>query len=568
MAAVRNGGRSKRNVSSPFFSVQRLVLWAAALALLVLVIYPVTWLVGSGFGAPTGFTLQHIFEIFQRSDLREALWNTLFIATAVGLLSVIIGVPLAWLVARTDVPYPTAIELMAYLSFIFPSFLSAIAYVLLLGPGAGWLNKIIMAILGINSAPFDIFSISGIVFVTTLHVYPFVFLLSVNSLRSLNPSLEYAATIHGASRFTVNRKIVLPLVAPGILAGALLAFVDSIALFGIQAILGIPKGVHTLPTKIYAFFGYPPRFELASALSLVLVGIAVLALYFQRRYLGRRSYVTVAGKGARIEPTRLGKWRVPAFTACVAFFSLALFLPTVVLVGVSFMRSVAIGFTGANLTLENYRELLFDPSLRQAIFNSLWLAAAAACFGVVIGSLIAYMDLRTNYRGRKFLDYLSLVPLGLPGIVLAVALVLAWIRPPLVLYGTAWILLIAYVTRFIPFTVRTANASLRQVHEVLERAARISGATWLRTMRSITLPLIKSGLLVGWILVFIQAMRELSASILLYSRGNQTMAVAIYNLYDEGFFPTTCALATLTLIVTLAAVWVVRIITARQVIST
>ncbi|MEX2644346.1 MAG: iron ABC transporter permease [Acetobacterales bacterium] len=417
--------------------------------------------------------------------------------------------------------------------------------------------------LGLESAPFDIFSVGGIIFVTALHVYPFVFLLAVNALRSLNPSLEYAALIHGASRFRVATRIVLPLVAPGILAGALLAFVDSIALFGIQAMLGLPKGVHTLPTKIYSFFSYPPRFELASALSMLLVVLAVVALYIQRIYLGRRSYVTVAGKGARIEPIRLGRWRWPVFAVCQAFFAFALFLPTIVLVGVSFMRSVAAGFSTGNVTIENYAQIAGTESLRLAVFNSLWMAATAACIAVVIGALIAYMDLRTNYRGRKVLDYLSLIPLGLPGIVLAVALVLAWIRPPLILYGTAAILIIAYVTRFIPFTVRTANASLRQVHDVLERAARISGATWFRTMRSITLPLIKSGLLVGWILVFIQAMRELSASILLYSGGNQTLAVAIYNLYDEGYFPTTCALATVTLGITLVAVVIVRVVTSR-----
>lgn len=546
------------------FSVQGAVLTGASLALVVLIAYPVLWLVMASFGVGKEPTLFHYRTLFLRPDLAAALANTLIIAGAVALLSVAVGLPLAWLVARSDIPARGVIELLVYLSFIFPSFLSAIAYVLLLGPGAGLINRLLMGALGLEEAPFDIFSVGGIVFVTLLHVYPFVFLLTVSALRSLNPSLEHAGQILGAGQFRVATRIVLPLVAPGILAGALLAFVDSIALFGIQAILGIPRGIHTLPTKIYALFGHPPQLELASALGMVLVLIAVVALYLQRRYLASRSFVTVAGKGVRPQRVSLGRWRYPVLALAMAFFALALFLPTAVLVAVSFMRSVARGVSAGNLTLENYWQVFEQALPRTAMGNSLMLAAAAATVAVIIGVLVAYVDLRTSYRGRRVLDYLSLVPLGLPGIVLAVALVLAWIRPPLILYGTVWILVIAYVTRFVPFTVRTAHSSLLQVHEVLERAARISGASWARTMRSITLPLVSSGLLVGWILVFIQAMRELSASILLYSSGNETLAVAIYNFYDEGYFPATCALSTITLVVTLLAVWAARDVTIRR----
>lgn len=548
-----------------FFSVQGVLLGAAAALLFALVAYPLFWLMVASVSGEHGATAEHYVGLWQRPDLAQALGTTLLIAGLVGVLSVAIGAPLAWLVARSDVPFRGAIELMAYLSFIYPSFLSAIAYVLLLGPNAGVINRLLVDTFRLEQGPLNIFSVWGIVFVTLMHVYPFVFLLTASALRSLNPALEHAAQMLGAGRLTVARRVTLPLVAPAILSGALLAFVDSIALFGIQAVLGIPKGIHTLATKVYALFSHPPQFELASALSMAMVLLTVATLYVQRRCLGQRSYVTLAGKGAQEQRVRLGRWRLPALAGCLVLFTLALFLPSAVLISVSFMRSLARGFAPGNLTLENYAQITSHELPRTAMVNSFALASAAATIGVALGLLAAYTDLRTAYRGRRWLDYLALIPLGLPGIVLAVALIQAWLRPPLILYGTVWILLVAYVTRFLPFAVRTAHSSLLQVDVGLELAARIAGATWWRALALITLPLVRPGLLVGWILVFIQAMRELSASVLLYSRGNETLAVAVFRLYDEGYFPATCALATITLLVTLLAVAAVRGLTGRAV---
>ncbi len=336
---------------------------------------------------------------------------------------------------------------------------------------------------------------------------------------------------------------------------------DSLSLFGPQAILGVPARIHTVPTKIYALFSYPPRFGLASALAMALVGVTVVSLYLQQRFLGRRSYVTVTGKAAEAVRVRLGWWRLPALGLCGAVFLCAVGLPYGVLLGVSLSEQWATVLESGSLTLRNYAYVLFEFSLtRHSIINSLWLAATAATGAMAVGTLIAYLDLRTTFVGRRALDYLSLVPLGLPGIVLSVGLIQAWIRPPLVLYGTVWILLIAYVARFVPFSVRAANASLRQVDPSLEEAARITGASWLTALGRVTLPLIRRGMLSGWLLIFVPALRELSASVLLFTSGTETIAVSIFQLYEEGYFEAVCALAVLTLGITLvmltAARWV------------
>jgi len=339
-----------------------------------------------------------------------------------------------------------------------------------------------------------------------------------------------------------------------VLSGALVAFVNAIALFGSQAIVGLPGRVFTLPTRIYALFDYPPQYGLASALSLIFVALTVAALYLQRRYLARRSYVTLGGKGSRPRLVDLGtaRWAVLGF--CVVVFIVAVAAPYLTLLAVSISRSWGLQFW-QNLTLQHYRFVLLEYDVtRRAILNSLILASATATLAVLIGSFVGWLDLRTALRGRKLLDYASLVPLGLPGIVVAVALIQFWLRVPLPIYGTLLIILLAYTGRFIPLGVRSANAAFRQIDPSLEETARVTGAGWLRTFRSVTLPLARPGLFAGWLLVFVPALQELSASILLFSSGSITLAVAVYNLYETGALGPVAALAIVTMVIITAAI--------------
>jgi iron(III) transport system permease protein len=394
--------------------------------------------------------------------------------------------------------------------------------------------------------------------VTVLHTFAFVFFLASSALESVDASLEESAQMLGASQLRTALAITAPLVAPAVLSGALLAFVHAIALFGSQAIIGLPGRVFTLPTRIYSLFNYPPEYGLASALSMLFIAITVAALYLQRSYLAKRSYVTVSGKGARPQLIELGRagWNLLAFGLVI--FLIAVVAPYVTLLAVSFSKSWGLSFW-ENLTLNNFHFVLFEYDVtRRAIVNSLLLATAAATLAVLLGGIISWIDLRTNLPGRKLLDYISLIPLGLPGIVVAVALIQFWLRVPLPLYGTLFIILLAYVGRFVPLGVRAGNTALQQVDPSLEETARITGAGWGRTMMGVTLPLIRPGLFAGWLLVFVPALQELSASILLFSSDSITLAVAVYNLYETGHLEPVAALAILNVLIIAAAIWLAR----------
>jgi iron(III) transport system permease protein len=391
--------------------------------------------------------------------------------------------------------------------------------------------------------------------VTVLHTFPFVYLLTSTALRSVDASFEEAAQILGASKWRTALVITAPLVAPAILSGTLIAFVNAIALFGSQAIIGLPGRIVTLPTRIYSLFDYPPEYGLASALSLIFVAITVAALYLQRAFLARRSYVTLAGKGARPQLVDLGPARWAVFAFCVLVFIVAIAAPYLTLIAVSLSKSWGINFW-QGLTLAHYKFILFEYDVTQrAIKNSLILAVFAATIAVLLGTVIGWIDLRTKLPGRRLLDYAALVPLGLPGIVMAVALIQFWLRMPIALYGTMAILLLAYVARYVPLGVRSANSALQQIDPSLEESARILGASWGMTMREVTLPLIRPALLGGWLLVFVPVIQELSASILLFSSESITLAVAVYNLYETGYTEPVAALAMVNMAIIGTAIW-------------
>jgi iron(III) transport system permease protein len=526
----------------------RLEYWVgavAAAAVIVLVVLPLISLAWGSVDSDAGLTFTYFERVLSNRLYFQSLTNSLVLGSWTALFSVVIGVTLAWTVARTDLPGRGFVKLTATVSYLSPPFLLAIAYVNLFSPRAGVINAFFHQTLGAVDLTFNIFSMAGLVLVTVPHTFPFVYLLASSALASVDAAYEESAQILGAGKLRAALSITLPLVAPAILAGTLIGFVNAIALFGSQAIVGLPARIFTLPTRIYALFNYPPEYGLASALSLVFVAITVAALFVQRSALGRRSYVTLAGKGARLERVRLGGWRWPLFAFGALVFVVAILLPYGSLLAVSLSKSWGLDFW-KNLTLANYDFVLFKYDVtRRAIVNSLLLATEAASFAVLLGAGVGWIDVRTRWRGRRLLDYVSAIPLGLPGIVMAAALIQFWLRMPLALYGTLTILFLAYSARYLPLGVRTANAALRQIDPSLEESAQILGASWGRTMRDITLPLMRTGLFAGWILIFVPAIQELSASILLFSSKSMTLAVAVYNLYENGYIEPVAALALL-----------------------
>jgi len=526
----------------------------STLALVVLVVLPLAFLLWGSVSADGRPTLAHFREALGSRLYVQALKNSLVLGLWTAALSVAVGLPLAWAVSRTNVPAKPFVHLTVVVSYVTPPYLTAIAFVNLFSPNAGLINRLVRDVLGTPALTFNVFSMAGLILVTVLHTFPFVYLLAASALESVDASLEESAQILGASRWRTVAVVTGPLVAPAILSGALIAFVNAIALFGSQAIIGLPGRVFTLPTRIYALFDYPPQYGLASAMSLIFVAVTVAALYLQRRYLARRSYVTLGGKGSRPQLVDLGRTRWGVFAFCAAVFTVAVVAPYLTLVAVSLSKSWGLEFW-RNLTLRHYRFVLLEYDVtRRAIWNSLVLAASTATLAVLLGSLIGWIDLRTGLRGRKALDYASLIPLGLPGIVVAVALIQFWLRVPLPIYGTLVIILLAYTGRYVPLGVRSANAAFRQIDPSLEETARITGAGWLRTFMSVTLPLARPGLFAGWLLVFIPALQELSASILLFSSGSITLAVAVYNLYETGALEPVAALSIVTMLIITAAV--------------
>lgn len=549
-----------------WLSMQTIVLGIAAALLLFLVGYPLLRLMAAAFGLPSEPSLSHFVRAFTRTQNYAALVNTLQLALGAGILSILFGVPLAWATSRTDMPLRRMVHAFVALSYVTPPYLTALAYIFLLGPDAGYFNVMLIKALDLEGGPINIFSMAGVIFVIGIHVFAFTYFLTHSALKSIDASLEESAQMLGARRWQILLRVNLPLVAPAITGGALLAAIDSLALFGPQAILGSPAQITFLPTRIYATIGgYPPRWGEAAALSLVLVALTVIGLGVQREYLERRSYITVGGKGVRTQITRLGNWRwgLLAFCLCVVFFS------AIAPVGILVVNAVSKSWTEplslSNLTLEHFRTaLFFDQTSVRGIANSFRLATGAAAIAVLIGTAVAYLDLRTKMRGGKLLDYLAILPLGLPGTVMAVAMLLAYISLPIPIYGTLWILLAAYVARFVPLAARSANATFRQIDPSLEEAGRISGASWQYSIWRITLPLARPGLLVAFLLVFIPAFSELSATILLYTGGTETIAIAIYRLNDLGQLEVVSALAVFTIIVVLTLALLVTWLSGRS----
>ena len=540
---------------SGFVRLETMVLYLAVSCLAILVVLPVGSLLVSAFWGKAGLTLSHFQEAFSSRLYLMPLFNSLVLGAWTGLFSILIGLPLAWAVARTNMPGKSLITATATLSYLAPPFLTAIAYVNLFSPNAGILNVLFRDLLGMPFLTFNVFSMSGLVLVTVMHTFPFIFLLARSALQSVDASYEEAAQILGANKWRTAWSITAPLVAPAVLSGTLLAFVNAIALFGSQAIIGLPARIVTLPTRIYSLFDYPPEYGLASALSLLFILITVTALYLQRSYLARRSFITLGGKGSRPQLIDLGFWRWVLLGFGVLIFLIAIVAPFGTLIAVSLSKSWGLDFW-KGLTLKHYHFIIFEYDVTQrAIVNSMYLATVAATLAILIGALVSWIDLRTKLPGRKALDYAALIPLGLPGIVMAVALIRFWLQMPITLYGTLTILLLAYVGRYVPLAVRSSNAALRQVDPSLEESAQILGAKWAQVMRHITFPLIRPGLFAGWLLVFVPVVQELSASILLFSSKTMTLAVAVYNLYETGYTEPVAALAMINMFIIGLAMW-------------
>jgi len=538
------------------------VVWALALAVLIVTIaYPLAMLIYCSVvtgGVPTFTAFK---KMLHDRELPIYVANTLELAVIVTILSILIGVPLAWLVVRTDLPGKKIIRTLAVLPFVFPPYIEAIAWISIADPAIGIINRIYRA-LGGHGYIVNIYTFWGLVLVMSLRFYVYVYLTTVSALEQIDPSLEEAARMSGAPMLRVAKDVTIPLVMPSIVAGALLAFVAVCGNFGIPALIGDRAHYYVLTTRIYSMLSIPDL-DRAAAYSILLLIISIPLMLLQRMVLGKRRYVTITGRATRPSVMSLGKARYGVFATLLAFMIPTIIIPIVTLVITAFMSSIAGNmFDIRNYTLRNFYEVLFvNNDTRTAIMDSVTLALSAATSVALFGALVAYIVVKTGIKGRLVLDWLSSVPFVLPGMVFAISMIFAFIRTPL--YNTLTLVFIAYFARYLSYGVRTSTGALLQIDPTLEEAARVSGANWLRVLKDVVLPLLKAGIVAGWILVFMPTLSELTVSVILAPTLQPTIGVAIYNLMEEGQYEWTYALSSIVVVIVLVGQVLINLITKR-----
>jgi iron(III) transport system permease protein len=533
------------------------VLVLFAIALCILVILPIGWLVVFGFSDRSGrFSLANFRLLFTDQTFVQPLLTTLILAVAASAMCCLVAAPMGWLVARTDMPLRRAVRFLVMASFVTPPFLGAIAWELLAAPNSGLLNQLGRA--GGEGGPlFDVYTLTGLIFVVSCYTFPYVFVLVTNALDRMPSDLEDASAMLGASAWRTARRVTIPLALPAVAAGALVAFLQAMTLFGAPGILALPAGFHTITTKIWSLFQYPPKPELAAAASLPLLVVTVILLRAQSAVLGRRGYAVVGARGGQPRAVPLGALRWPSLGVCLAILSLPVFLPYAALLNAAFSRIPSQPLTASRFTLEHVRFVFYELSATTlALKNTLVLALLAASIGTLLALVISYLTSRAAIRGHRLLGFLATAPIAIPAIALGVGLFLAYTRGPVVLYGTLWILLLAYVTIELPPAYQQLQASFRTLAPEMEEASRILGASRLRTLRDVTAPLLGPSLIATWCFVFVAVVRELSAAAILFTSETKVLSVLIFDLNESGDLAAIAVLG-LTMLVLSAAVIVI-----------
>ncbi|HET8748218.1 MAG TPA: iron ABC transporter permease [Ramlibacter sp.] len=531
----------------------RPAFYVLAAVLVVLVVLPLGWLGYYSIVDKDGqFTLANFATLVTDNTLRKPFGVAIAMALAVGALSCAVAAPLAWLVARTDLPGRRLVRALVMASFVTPPFLGAIAWEILAAPNSGLLNVAWRALTGAQpyDALVDIYSFEGLVFAIACYTFPYVFTLVANGLDRVPSDLEDASSILGARGWTTLRTITLPLVLPAMLAGSLIAVLQALTMFGSPAILALPAGFHVITTKIWSLFQYPPKPGLAAAASLPLLLITVLLLQGKAWVLGRKGYTVLGGKSGEPRVTRLRGWMPLALAFAFVVLSLTVLLPYAALARTALTKNGVAG-----LTLHNFHFVFFEFSAtRLAMWNTMLLGFSTSTIGTGLALLAAYMVSRNPVRGAPWLGMLATAPVAIPGIVLGVGLFLTYSHPQLMLYGTLWILLIAFLTIEMPAGYQQMAAAFHGIHPELEDASRILGASRLKTLRLITAPLLRTSVIATWCFVFIGTIRELSATILLTTANTKLVSVIIYDLNESGDMGAISVLGILLLVVSFAVV--------------
>jgi iron(III) transport system permease protein len=553
--------------STEFFSAPKIAGYGVAAVAAVLVLYPVFFLLQAALDVgdpqtrpPTAYGLDNFEALL---NYPQIMLNTLSVSFAATLMALVIGFIMAWILTRTNVPGRLLFEQLMAVPYYLTPLLGALAWSMLGSPESGFINQFWRA-LGGSGHVIDINTPYGIAWVMALFEGSVAFVMIGAVMKSMDPALEEASQVIGASRLGTMLRVTLPLVIPGVLGAAIFVFAEMLGSFAVALVLGTPNRYYVITTAIYQLIQqYPPRIQIAAAMGTSLFAVMFLMLFLYRRIVTAGSYVTITGKAFRPRVADVGRLRYLLFGVCLFYLAVSVVLPIATLLFAS-VQKIAVAFpTADNFTLDNFRSAMSMNAAGSALTNSLILAFATATIGIGLMGLLAWLIYRSRLPGAGLIEYVVMFPQAVPRLVFAFGMMWAWLVFPIPIYGTLWLLLIAYLTVFLPLGVRTIAGVMLQVDKSLEECAQMCGASWAFRMRTVSIPLLVPGLVAAWLLLFIASVRELGASILLMGPHSKVITPAIVESWFSTASELTATLALIQTLVVAAAVAVLVVVTRR-----
>ena len=531
--------------------IKWIVILIVVAFLVIFEVIPLSYLLIRSLFPKGSFSLESFKRVYTYDLNWTALINTLVISGLTTLFGVILAFPLAFLVGRTDMYGKKFFRTLFVTTYMVPPYVGAMAWLRLLNPNAGVLNKFLMQMFNLPKAPFNIYTVGGIVWVLTCFYYPYAFITISRAMEKMDPSLEEASKISGASPIKTLMTITIPMMTPSIIAAGLLVFVASASAFGIPSIIGAPGQIYTVTTRIIDFvhIGSEEGLNNAMVLAVFLMAIANIVLYVTTFVIGKRQYITMSGKSTRPNIVELGKWRMP-ITVIISIFSFfVVILPFVTVALTSFTVNMGKPIGLSNMSMSAWNKVFSRASILSSTKNSIIAGLAAAFFGIVISCIMAYLLQRTNVKGKRIPDFLITLGSGTPSVTIALALIISMSgKFKINIYNTLTIMIIAYMIKYMLMGMRTVVSAMSQVHPSLEEAAQISGANWLRMLKDVTVPLIGASIVAGFFLIFMPSFYELTMSTLLYSSNTKTIGYELYIYQTYHSQQVASALATAILL--------------------
>jgi iron(III) transport system permease protein len=553
-------------------------LWLVVIPFISLIVF--SFRLGTPW-QPGAFTLQHYITAYSDPQVYIMFLNTAILAAASTALALGIAVFFAFLTERTDMPFRNVAWGLMLVPMAVPGILFAISWVFLLSPKIGlvniWLRSLLsLAGVEMSEGPLNIYSLWGMVFLEGLRGVTTIFLIVVGAFRAMDPTLEEAAKVSGASNRTSFFRIFIPLLTPALFAAGMYSFMTNLEALEIPIVIGFPAGIYVFPTYIYfaAQRFMPPQYGLSAALGATFLVVSIALVVCYRRVVGQAGrFATITGKGYRPRLVSLGKWRYPAFCVFLLYFLLTIAAPTFILLWRSLVRFYVVPSWSAlaQVTLKNYWEVLAEDQIMRAVVNTLTVGVATATLTMILALIVAWVIVRSPFKGRTLVDGLTFLPHAIPGVIIGIALIFLYLNPPLSyipIYGTVWIIVLGLSVGYIAFGSRAMNGAVAQIHSELEEAGKVSGARWGTVMWHIVMPLLFPAFVSGWIWIASHSLRSFSVPLILSSKNSIVLSVVMWDLWNNGRAGPTAALGFLLIvalaILTIGGRWIVSRLSRQE----